>query len=423
VLGPSLPTVGPLPDPPRGDRPSPPSSRWPFRWAAYALAVTAFGAGLPTPLYPIYQREFQISPVVLTAIFAAYTLGVLATMLLVAPLSDVLGRKPVLYLGMVLTAASAIAFLTASGSATLAVARVVSGLAVGATTSTATAAMASLEPRQDQHHVARVSVAANFGAVATGIVVSGLLAEYAPAPTRLAYVVLVLASAVGVAAVARLPETVGHAPQKVGLRRQHVRVPGEIRRPFWVAAGALAGCYALYGFFGALAPSFLREALDLRAPSAEAGVVATLFGLAAIVQLGLGQLRDRRALLLGLPLMLAALAGLVLSVAFASLDLLIVSAAALGVGVGLVYMGSVTLIDRVAPAPLRGEVLSAFFVVGYLALAVPTIGVGLVAYRFGLSAAALVLGLALGVFTAALYAITRDTPTPPGGEGRPRGGA
>ncbi len=397
-----------------------PASRWPFRWAAVALAVTAFGAGLPTPLYPIYEREFHLSAVVLAAIFGAYALGVLATMLLVAPLSDVLGRKPVLYLGMALTVASGFAFLTASGIATLALARAISGLAVGATTSTATAAMASLEPRRDQHHVARVSVAANFGAVASGIVASGLLAEYAPWPTRLPFTALLAAGLLGVAAVARTPETVPHGGQTVGVRRQHVRVPAQIRLPFWVAAGALAGCYSIYGFFAALAPSFLRDVLEVRSTVAEAGVVATLFGLAAIAQLGLGQLRDRRALLLGLPLMLAALALFVLSTGITSLPLLVAAAALLGVGVGCVYMGSVTLVDRVAPAALRGEVLSAFFVVGYLSLAIPTVGVGLVAIRYGLSAASLSFGAALGVFALALYVLTRVTPTPPGGEGRPR---
>lgn len=402
-------------------RPLPPASRWPFRRAAYALAVTAFGAGIPTPLYPVYQQEFHFGAGVLAGIFGAYTIGVLVTMLFVAPLSDVIGREPVLYLGMTLTALSGITFVLASGIVWLAVARVVSGLAVGATTSTATADMASLEPRRDQHHVARVSVAANFGGVASGIVVSGLMVEYAPWPTQLVFVVLVGASAAGVAAVAMNPETVPPPKQGRALRRQGINVPAEIRRPFWVAAGALAACYSLYGFFAALAPTFLRIDLAIANHAAAAGVVAVLFGFAAIVQLGLGQVRDRRALLLGLPLMVVALVGIVASLPLASLALFTAAAAALGTGIGFVYMGGVTLIDRVSPAPIRGEVLSAFFVVGYLALAIPTIGVGLAADRIGLERAAFPFGIALGLLVAALYLLTRRTPTPPGGEGRPRG--
>ncbi len=396
-------------------------SRGPFRRAAYVLGVTAFGAGIPTPLYAVYEQQYHFTAGVLAEIFGAYTIGVLAMMVFIAPLSDVVGRRPVLYMGMLLTALSGVAFVFASGVATLALARIVSGLAVGATTSTATASMASLEPRRDQHHVARASVAANFGGVATGILLSGFLVEYAPAPTKLVFLLLIVASAVGFGFVVLTPETVPPATGRRTVQVQRFRVPTELWRPFWVAAGALAACYSLYGFFGALAPTFLRFDLGIGNRATSATIVAVFFGFASIVQLGLGQVRDRRALLDGLPLMVVATLAIVLSVALSSLPLFVVGAGALGIGVGFAYMGGVTLIDRVAPSLLRGEILSAFFVVGYLSLAVPTIGVGLAADRYGLDAAAIGFGITLAFFVGVLYLVTGRTPTPPGGEGRPRG--
>ncbi|MCI4338170.1 MAG: hypothetical protein L3J72_02575, partial [Thermoplasmata archaeon] len=69
----------------------------------------------------------------------------------------------------------------------------------------------------------------------------------------------------------------------------------------------------------------------------------------------------------------------------------------------------------------RGEILSAFYVAGYLALAVPTIGVAELAELAGLRTAGLVFGVALGAITAVLWGLTRRTPTPAGGEGWPRG--
>ena len=398
-------------------------SRWPFRRIAGVLAVTSFGAGIPTPLYAIYEHQYHFTSGILAAIFAAYTAGVLATMLLVAPLSDVIGRKPVLYVGMVLTAASGLAFIFASGVVTLALARVTSGLAVGATTSTATASMASLEPRRDQHHVARVSVAANFGGVAVGILLSGFLVEYAPAPTELVFLVLIAASVAGIGAIAATRETVARRPPALRQRVQRLQVPSRIQRPFWVAAGSLAACYAIYGFFGAMAPTFLRADLGIGAPAGSASLIAVMFGLAAITQLVLGQVRDRRALLDGLPLIFIATVLLTSALPLTSFGLFLVGAAVLGIGVGFAYMGAVTLIDRVSPALERGEILSAFFVVGYLALAIPTIGVGVTADRFGLTAAATSFGIALALVVAVLYLLTHRTPTPPGGEGRPRNAA
>jgi MFS family permease len=396
--------------------PPPPRSRGPFRLTGYVLGVTAFGAGIPTPLYAVYEVRYGFGAGVLGLVFGAYTIGVVATMLLVAPMSDAIGRKPVLYIGMGLTAASGIAFILANDAVGLAVARIVSGLAVGATTSTATAAMARLEPHLDQHHVARVSVASNFGGVATGILLSGALVAYLPDPTVLVFLVLIVASLVGVVAISATPET----SELRAVRSRRLRVPADIRTSFAIAALALAACYAIYGFFGALAPTFVRVGLGLGGSIPSAIVVATMFGSAAIVQVALGQLRDRRALILGFPLLVVGLTVLALALITDSLAIIVLAAALLGVAVGSAYMGSVTLIDRVTPDASRGEILSAFYLVGYLALAVPTIGVAFASQPFGLGAAAAAFGIVLGLFAIAGGIATFRTPTPPGGGGRSR---
>jgi MFS family permease len=398
----------------------PPSSRWPFRWIAVALAVTAFGAGAPSPLYPIFQVRYAISSAVLAAIFGAYVIGVLITMFLLAPQSDLLGRKPVLYVGMLLTALSGVAFLLASSVAGLFLARIISGLAVGATTATATASMAGLEPRADQHHVARVSVAANFGGVATGILLSGFLVGEVARGSEWIFVVLILASGAGLLLIASTPETATLAAPGQPFRLLRIRVPASIRRPFWVAAGALAACYSIYGLFAALAPSFLRDHLGVESPWLGAAIVSLLFGLVAIAQLALGQVRDRRAMLIGLPVLFAALLVVTAAIVADSLGLLVGAIALLGIGIAFAYMGSVTLVDRVAPGAHRAETLAAYFIIGYLSLAVPTIGVGAGADAIGLPSAALIFGVGLAVFVGALALLTQRTPTPPGGEGRAR---
>jgi MFS family permease len=395
-------------------------SRWPFRWVAFALSVTAFGAGIPTPIYPLYEQQFHFGAGVLALVFGAYTAGVFVTLFFVAPFSDTLGRKPLLYTGMALTALSGVVFLLSSGVADLALARIVSGLAVGATTSIATAAMAGLEPRGDQHHVARVAVAANFGGVASGILLSGLLVEYAPAPTHLVFAVLIGASVLGFLVVATVPETVPHPKGPHAFRMQHVVVPREIWKPFWVSAGALSACYAIYGLFGALAPSFLRVNLGLSNYAAAAAVISVMFGMAALIQLGLGQVRDRRALLLGSPILVVGLAIFVVSGPLSSLPVLITGAGVIGIGVGFAYMGSVTLIDRIAPPALRGEILSGFYLAGYLSLAVPTIGVAAASTVVGLETAGVWFGSVLGVVVLGLFLALRRIPIPPGGGGRPR---
>jgi len=393
-----------------------------FRWTAFALGVTAFAAAIPTPLYPFYEARFQFSSGVLGLVFGAYTLGVLLTLFLVAPQAERVGRKWLLYLGMALTALGAVTFAFSTSVLWLAAARVITGLAVGATTSVATAAMSDLEPHRDQHHVARVAVAANFGGFAGGVSLSGLVVQFAADPSELAYLLPFLASVVGLLAVYVTPETATELGVNVGARIQRITVPAEVRRPFWVATGGIAGCYSIYGFFGALAPSYVRSGLDLASPTATGGIIALLFGMAAATQLVTAQIRDRRALLLGFPLMLFALIALVVILPVRMAVLLGGVTAVLGVAVGLTYMGSVTLVDRVAPEERRGEMLAGFYSGGYLALAIPTVGVAEASEQVGLTDAAILFGVLLALAVAVLYWAIRRTPTPPGGGGRPRDG-
>jgi MFS family permease len=178
-----------------------------FRWTAFVLAVTSLMAATPTPLYPVYERLFGFSSGTLGIVFGAYTLGVLLTLFLVAPMAERVGRKKLLYLAMALTALGALVFAFANGVLWLTLGRAICGLGVGATSSVATAAMSDLEPRHDQHHVARVAVAANFGGFAVGVAVSGVVVEFAPYPTHLAYLLPLVACALGFFAVSVTPET------------------------------------------------------------------------------------------------------------------------------------------------------------------------------------------------------------------------
>jgi MFS family permease len=391
-----------------------------FRWTAYVLAVTAFAAAIPTPLYPLYEQKFGFSSGVLGLVFGAYTFGVLLTLFFLAPLAERLGRKRILYLGMIFTAAGAVVFAFATAVVWLAIARVILGLGVGATTSVATAAMSDLEPDRDQHHVARVAVAANFGAFAIGVLVSGFLVQYAAYPTQLVYLLPVVASGIGLVAIYGTPETASALGSNLGFHIQRISVPPELRRTFWVAAGGIAACYSIYGLFAALVPSYLQIGLGITSPVAAGVIVALMFGMAAILQLATAQIHDRRALLLGFPLLLGTLVALVLILPETSWALLLVVAAGLGVSVGLTFMGSVTLIDRVSPEGKRGGILAGFYCAAYLALAVPTIGVAEASEEIGLTNAGILFGAILATAAAVLYWGAYRTPTPGGGGGRPK---
>lgn len=111
---------------------------WGLISAAYAFLIVMMGTTLPTPLYPIYSKVYDLSPLMITIIYAVYAAGVIGGLLVFGQLSDRIGRRYVLIPGVILSAISALVFLFATNVGLLLAGRVISGLSAGLFTSTAT---------------------------------------------------------------------------------------------------------------------------------------------------------------------------------------------------------------------------------------------------------------------------------------------
>ena len=68
----------------------------------------------PTPLYVRWQEAWGFTSGTLTVVFAAYMVGLIATLLTAGTLADRHGRKVVLLPGLAAAVASAVCFLFAS---------------------------------------------------------------------------------------------------------------------------------------------------------------------------------------------------------------------------------------------------------------------------------------------------------------------
>jgi MFS family permease len=178
-----------------------------FALATGAFFVTMLGTTLPTPLYPLFEERYEFGPLLVTVIFGIYAFGVIGGLILFGNLSDRLGRKPLLLLGLGLSAASALLFLVAGSLVPVYAARVVSGLSAGIFTGTATAYIIDLAP-VGRRLASFVAVFANLGGLGTGTLLSGLLAEWAADPLRTPFAVdlgLVAVAAAGLLLGLSLP--------------------------------------------------------------------------------------------------------------------------------------------------------------------------------------------------------------------------
>ncbi len=142
--------------------------RLPFLAVGYAVVVLLAGSNLPTPLYPLYQRAFGLSPLLVTLVYATYAFTVMPCLLVFGPLSDALGRRRLLLGAVALATVAAAVFALASGTAWLFAAQVVEGVAMGALQGTAVAALVETHPRDDRDHASLVGSAATVGGAAIG---------------------------------------------------------------------------------------------------------------------------------------------------------------------------------------------------------------------------------------------------------------
>jgi MFS family permease len=377
-----------------------------FWGVAYAYLVTMLGTTLPTPLYGLYQQRLGFSAGVLTVVFATYAAGVLIALLLFGALSDRIGRRPVLTAGLGLAVVSTAVFLSAGDLALLLVGRLLSGLAAGLVTSAATATLTELEPQQDTRRASRVSTAASMLGLGLGPVLAGVLAQYGPLPVRLPYAAYLGLLIPASGAVWMMPETVTAPSSAPRWQPQHLGVPRQVRSAFIVAAAAGFAGFAILGLFTSLAPTFLRRELGIGNLAVAGVLVFAVLGASSVSQLLLHRLRDRQAIGVGLLALPLGLLLIVLALKQRSLALFVSGAVVAGLGQGLVFMGGLATINRLAPADQRAETISSYFVVSSVAIAVPVIGVGFAAQSFGLHDAALAFAVAIGALTLVTEAIT-----------------
>ncbi|KAB1990741.1 MFS transporter [Streptomyces triticiradicis] len=380
------------------------------------FAVCMAGTTLPTPLYGLYQEKFGFSELTVTVVYAVYAFGVMGVLLLAGNASDSVGRRPVLLWGLGFAAASAVCFLCATGLGWLYAGRLMSGLSAGLFTGAATAYVMELAPPGGAARATFVATAANMGGLGCGPLLAGLLAQYAPWPLYLPFVVHLVLVALSAVVLLRLPETVRERRPLSTVRPQRPGLPAQVRPVFGPPAIAAFVGFALFGVFTSVSPAFLAESLDVTDHAVSGLVVALAFFASTAGQLAVGRVGAVRSLPLGCAALLGGLALLAGALRWDLLVLVVLSAIVGGGGQGLAFRGALTTVAQASPEHQRAAVISTLFVVAYAGISVPVIGVGVLVGPIGLEGAGLVFiaCMAVLVSVAGVYLLRRPTPAAPG---------
>jgi MFS family permease len=369
-----------------------------FVGAAYAFAATMLGTTLPTPLYALYRVKFGLSELIITVIFATYAVGVIAALLAFGSLSDQIGRRPVLLMGLGFSALSAVAFLIAESLGLLLVGRLLSGFSAGIFTGTATATLVDLAPEGKQGRATLVATMVNMIGLGCGPLLAGIVSQVGPLPLRLSFWIDLGLLIPAVAAILLMPEPVEHR-SGAKFRVQALSVPAEVRPIFIRGALAAFAGFAVLGLCTAVVPAFLGL-LGVTNHALVGLVVFAAFAASAAGQLLLEVVPAEAALPAGCGGLIVGMAVFAGGLAASSLGLFIAGALIAGVGQGLSFRAGLAGVNQASPPELRGEVASSFFVVAYVAISIPVIGEGLLAQVSSLKPAGLVFAGAVAALAA-----------------------
>ena len=341
-----------------------------WRRAAFALFVVAAGTNVPTPLLLVYRDTLDLGPDVLTAVFGVYAAGLVPAILLAGPLSDRLGRRRVVLPLMVAAAAVSLLLIVAASSLPLLfLGRFLQGAVSGAVFSAASAWVAELSAVAGAGAAGRRAAVAMTAGFSLGPLTAGLLAEYAPLPTTLPYLLHVALVAVGLVVVRSLPETVDVAAERPEARGPLVLAAD--RRTLLTVLLPLSVC--VYAF-----PSVVIAAVPLLVETSAPPVLLT--GVLAGITLGAGALAAPLQQRFGPWSAAVGVAAGSLGFLLATLGagtgsppLLLAAALLLGSGGGLALAAGLGLTARLAQPARRGALSATFLGCAYVGFSAPFI--------------------------------------------------
>lgn len=392
------------------------------------MFAVAWGGNEFTPLLVMYRQVSDFSAVTVDVLLGAYVVGIVPALLIGGPLSDRYGRRPLMLPAAPLSLVGSLVLALWPGTVgALAVGRVLCGMALGLVMAVGTTWVkelstddgASAGPRR-----ASLSLTAGF---LLGAGVAGVLAQWAPWPTGLAYCVHIAVTVLTGWWLLRVPET-RHA-EPVGTRprlRDDLRVPPIAHRRFLRVVVPLAPwVFGAVGSAYAVLPGLMLHHSDGMPVAFSALLTVLTLGCGLGVQV-LARLvdtdRSARASVVALVILVVGMGLAVWAAATLNLAVVIATAAVLGAGYGLALVAGLSEVQRIAtPEDLAG-LTAVYYSVAYLGFFIPAIMAILAAwigypamFVVGVVVAAGCLAIVACAWTAHLPTVAREQVGPSAG--------
>ena len=362
------------------------SRRATFWSASVVLALCLWASAAASVLYPSYEAKWQLPSVVVTSVFGTYPVALLLVLLFFGGVSDFIGRRRTMLIGVALITVSAVVFALAPNVGWLFVARVLQGFGTGFAIGAASARLVENNISKNPRFPSSMTAVSTATGLTLALLLSGLLAQLAPLPLVLSFVVLFLLAVGAFVFVALTPDD---RPQNEGekWRPQALHLATGTVRPFIVATLSVSVAYSVGALFLSLGSSMARQLThtsNLLVIGATLALSSLVIGVTALL---IQRIHAHLAIVLGGAISIGGLAVMALTAASGSLILLLIWALVGGVGYSLAFTGGLALLGRSTPSEHRGATLSLLYLFSYLLQAATAIGAGALATAMGLGQA------------------------------------
>jgi MFS family permease len=351
-------------------------------------ALVSASSSAATPLYHLYQESMHLTPLMITLVFAVYAVSLLAALLTVGGLSDFLGRRPVIFGGLLLNAIAMVVFAHASTVGELILARAMQGLCVGTATTAFGAAI--LDCNRNQGPLLN-SITAFIGLM-VGALGAAALVTFAPDPFHLVYEVLLAITVLLVLLLWWMPETVSRKSGALASLWPQVSVPRQSRAILIRVTPATVATWALGGFHMSLMPTVVATSMGAIAPWISGVELPAMLVTATGAVVLFRNWSAERLLVLGTAALSIGVAGSLLGIWQRSLVVFFGGTMIAGIGFGASFSGALRALLPSAEAHQRAGLLATFYVESYLAFSLPAVAAGISVPVFGLTTVTYVYG-------------------------------
>jgi DHA1 family multidrug resistance protein-like MFS transporter len=354
-------------------------------WACVVIAVNQLGFGIVVPVTPIYARTFGVSEAAVGLVVAIYGLGRFLFNLPAGQAADRFGRKPVIFVGTMVTCLGSVLCGLAPDFPQLLAYRFVGGIGAAIVITGVQVVVADVSTRETRGRMMATYMGFFTFAVGVGPSVGGLIASLA-GPRAPFFAFAALATAAGMVALFVLPETRVAGDRPARLAESSVSPPprGNARQLMTNVGFLTISLVTFVQFFNrtgaifAVVPLMAVERLGLDA--ATIGFALTAASLCNIALVGItGQLVDRLGrkpvIVPGCLIAAAGFAGFALSTGY---PMFVLSAILWGIS-GAFISGSAAYAADQAPPGANGVTMGIYRMLSDLGYVVGPVLLGLIA--------------------------------------------